>query len=218
MSVITEERPTNNSAGIPHDKRDKGGPDKSPVERHRRWLHGFFWPAFCLTVVMTKPSIDNAVIHKLIGIVGYALVTAAAVGRLWCSLYIRGRKSKELCQEGPYSICRNPLYVSAFLGGMGIAVVSNRAALMIVFPALFAAYYLLVIKAEEKRLTALYGEEYEAYRAVVPRIIPRFGIYRTPMTVAVTPEHYLRGIVKSMGYFWIVFALQLVESMKYASH
>jgi protein-S-isoprenylcysteine O-methyltransferase Ste14 len=140
------------------------------------------------------------------------------VGRLWCSLYIRGRKSKDLCQDGPYSICRNPLYLSAFLGGMGIAMVSNRAALMIVFPALFSAYYLLVIKSEEKRLMALYGRQYEAYCAVVPRIIPRFGIYRTPITVTVTPEHYLRGIVKSMGYFWIVFALQLVESIKSLSH
>jgi protein-S-isoprenylcysteine O-methyltransferase Ste14 len=217
MSMITEQG-SSSTAGIPFGRKNKRSHKKAAVERHRRWLHGFFWPVFFLTVVLTKASIDNPAIDGLIEIVSYTLVTAAVVGRLWCSLYIRGRKSKDLIQDGPYSICRNPLYVSSFLGGMGIAVASGRAALMIVFPALFCVYYFFVIKSEEKKLLELYGKEYEAYCAAVPRLIPRFGSYRTPTAVAVTPDQYLHGIVKSMGYFWILFALQLIESLKAVSH
>jgi protein-S-isoprenylcysteine O-methyltransferase Ste14 len=205
------------SPGMFYGGQAKGSRRKSPVERRRRWLQVVWWTAFFTTILMMKPSVDNKGVQQVITIVAWALVTAATVGRLWCSLYLRGRKSKSLCQAGPYSLCRNPLYVFAFLGGMGIAVAPDRAVLMILFPFLFWGCYLPVIRAEERRLSELFGGEYEAYCARVPRIIPRFKNYSTCETVTVTVDHYLRGIVKSMGYFWMILAVQLVETLRSSS-
>jgi len=42
---------------------------------------------------------------------GYLFLLAGLVIRIWCTCYIGSRKSKELIGEGPYSICRNPLYI-----------------------------------------------------------------------------------------------------------
>jgi protein-S-isoprenylcysteine O-methyltransferase Ste14 len=186
---------------------------KSLVERHRRLFQVVFWAAVAATLVTTKPSIHNTYAHGLVNLVAYGLVTAATAGRLWCNLYIRGRKSKSLCQDGPYSVCRNPLYLFSFLGVSGVALASDRLVLMILLPGLFSGYYLAVIKCEEKRLLALFGRDYETYRARVPRILPRFQGYSTPATVAMPVDQYLPGIMKSMGYLWILFLLELVEAL-----
>jgi len=205
------------SPGISYRGQAKGSHRKSPVERHRRWLQVVWWTAFFTTVLITKPSVDNAGRHEVITIVAWALVTTSTVGKLWCSLYLRGRKSKVLCQAGPYSLCRNPLYVLAFLGGLGVAVASDRAVLMILFPLLFWGCYIPVIRAEERSLSELFGREYEAYCARVPRIIPRFKNYSARETVPVTVDYYLRGIGKSMGYFWMIVAVQLIEILRSSS-
>ena len=41
---------------------------------------------------------------------GMILVGIASLGRMWCSLYIAGYKDDKLVTDGPYSLCRNPLY------------------------------------------------------------------------------------------------------------
>jgi len=212
MTSITGHGLNNHSAAA--SGRDDAAPQrKSAVERHRRLVQVVFWAAFLTTLLITKPSMENAYTHSLVDLVAYGLVTAATVGRLWCSLYVRGRKSKRLCQDGPYSVCRNPLYLFSLLGIIGVALASERLAPMILLPALFSGYYLAVIRSEEKRLRALFGEEYEAYCARVPRIVPHVKGYSTPETAAVPVDHYLAGIMKAMGYLWILFLVQLMETL-----
>jgi len=210
-SVTAQRRDAHPEAA--YGAKNAGRRRKSAVERHRRLAQLVFCAAVATTLVMTKPSIENSYTHSLIDLVAYGLVTAATVGRLWCSLYVRGRKSKCLCQDGPYSVCRNPLYLFSFLGLTGVALASERLALMIVVPVLSSGYYLALIRSEEKRLRALFGEEYEAYCARVPRIVPHVKGYSTPETVAVTVDHYLPGIIKAMGYLWMLFLVQLMETL-----
>jgi protein-S-isoprenylcysteine O-methyltransferase Ste14 len=45
---------------------------------------------------------------------GWCLWPGATL-RLWSTLYIGGRKRVVLVSDGPYSLCRNPLYVGTFL-------------------------------------------------------------------------------------------------------
>jgi protein-S-isoprenylcysteine O-methyltransferase Ste14 len=212
MRLITGHE-LNKGTGAAYNREGARSHSKSAVERHRRFVQVVFWAAVAATLVMTRPSIENPYIHSLVDLVAYGLVTAASVGRLWCSLYVRGRKSKYLCQDGPYSVCRNPLYLFSLLGVMGVALSSERLPLMIVLPVLSSGYYLAVIRSEEKRLRALFGGKYEAYCARVPRLLPHVKGYSTPETVAVTVDHYLPGIIKAMGYLWILFLVQLMETL-----
>ena len=52
----------------------------------------------------------NKVITFLLFFTGITLVGISSMGRMWCSLYIAGYKDNRLVTEGPYSLCRNPLY------------------------------------------------------------------------------------------------------------
>ena len=56
-------------------------------------------------------------------VVGLAGTGAACAGRLWCSVYIAGKKNRELVKVGPYSVCRNPLYFFSLVGAIGAALV-----------------------------------------------------------------------------------------------
>jgi len=56
---------------------------------------------------------------------GCVLAGAASLGRLWCALYIAGYKDGVLVTEGPYSLCRNPLYFCNLLGAAGVGLATE---------------------------------------------------------------------------------------------
>jgi len=152
--------------------------------------------------------------YRLIEILGYIVIVAGTLGRLWFGIYLFGRKSKELCRSGPYSICRNPLYIFSFITGMGVAAQCHNIAVMGVFASIFWGYYYFVIKAEEKGLATLFGNEYGDYCKAVPRIIPRLHQYRTPEMILVPIQAFFRALVKSVGPALLVAAAQLIEIVK----
>ena len=77
---------------------------------------------------------------------GMILVAIASLGRMWCSLYIAGYKDDRLVTDGPYSICRNPLYFFSMIGVLGIGCATETVTFPLVFIILFALYYPFVVK------------------------------------------------------------------------
>lgn len=187
---------------------------KSPLERHRSWINLAMWSFIFATVIFNGFSGEKRLIYGLEEIAGFILIAVATMGTLWCGSYLFGRKSKQLCQDGPYSVCRNPLYLFSGLGGLGVVIMTNRLILVIVYLVVFCVNYFLVVRFEEKRLLFLFGSEYENYTARVPRLIPRFRNYRTSDRLEVDPRRQLLGIVKSMRFFGMAFALNLIEVLK----
>ena len=61
----------------------------------------------------------------LLFLLGAILVGIASLGRLWCSLYIAGYKTKQLVTEGPYSMSRHPLYFFSLIGAIGVGLSSE---------------------------------------------------------------------------------------------
>ncbi len=122
---------------------------------------------------------------------GLLLTGVAAAGRLWCSLYIAGRKNRTLVTEGPYSLCRNPLYFFSLLGASGAVMATGMVSVTLLLAALFLLYYRPVIRAEEKRLAGLFGDEYCSYRDRVPRFLPRWRLLRHGESQQVNPRIFL---------------------------
>lgn len=117
---------------------------------------------------------------------GLPLAFAGEALRAWAVGYsgasTRGTvvTAPRLVTAGPYAHVRNPLYVGNFVTAVGFALAftggngrSRRTALVLGALGAMAAVYAIVIPHEERFLQETFGEEFAAYAAAVPRIIPR---------------------------------------------
>jgi len=106
--------------------------------------------------------------------VGFALVVVAALGRLWCSIYICGYKNRRVIQDGPYSVVRNPLYCFSLLGGVGVGFLVGSLAITALILLFFVWIYPITIRDEEENLERVLGQDYTDYKAKTPRLMPAF--------------------------------------------
>jgi protein-S-isoprenylcysteine O-methyltransferase Ste14 len=105
-------------------------------------------------------------------VAGVVPVLAGLALRLWASGYLR--KGEALTQQGPYGLCRNPLYLGSFLLLLGLAIASGSLLLLAGSPALFLLFYLPTMWREERELAVRFGSSYGEYSARVPRLVPRW--------------------------------------------
>lgn len=102
---------------------------------------------------------------------GVSFVAAGAAVRAWAAGYLV--KMQRLVTAGPFSLCRNPLYVGSFLISIGYLFMCNQPAAWIPGAIVFWVFHGGAIAYEEKLLCEKFGEEYEDYRRAVPCLIPR---------------------------------------------
>ena len=76
---------------------------------------------------------------------------------------------------GPYTRVRNPLLVGAIIALVGVALAMQSLALGLAAAGAAAAAHVWVVRVEEPRLRARFGEAYREYLARVPRWLPRIG-------------------------------------------
>ncbi len=167
---------------------------------------------FIVFVMISDQKENNA--YEIIEIFGYSLIIIGALGRLWCSIYICGYKNKEIIMDGPYSICRNPLYLFSFVSSAGILAGSKNIMLLLFFIPVYCIYHYFVVKNEEQKLKINFGIEYEKYCEKVNRFIPSFKNYFSRETVVVYPDKMFRAIIDSMWFFWMFILLEIIEYIK----
>ncbi len=143
---------------------------------------------------------------------GIVAVALATVGRLWCALYVSGRKAAELVTAGPYSLCRHPLYACNLLGVLGLGALSESLAVLAAFALAFAVIYPGVIRSEDRLLAARFPE-HAAYRLATPALWPRRQLYRSPARWEVDVPAYLRNVRDSV---WFVLGAVVIEMLERA--
>lgn len=132
--------------------------------------------------------------HEASELTGFLLLITAALGRIWCLAYIAGRKNRELCQDGPYSLCRNPLYFFSFVGVVGFSLAIQNVILGAIAAVAFLLYYSAVIRGEEKRLRTLHDREFDSYHACVPRFWPRLAMPTRKESLVLNLGPFTRGL------------------------
>ena len=150
-------------------------------------------------------------IHEGIEEAGALLIGACIVGRLFCTLYIGGRKNSLLVREGPYSVTRNPLYLFSLAGAAGLGLSSGSVALGLFFA---AGYFLILsatIRGEERRLLGAFGHAYAAYATEVPRWLPKLSLWRDSSGLSVDPALVRRTLREGAG---LLLAMPLVEVLE----
>jgi protein-S-isoprenylcysteine O-methyltransferase Ste14 len=147
--------------------------------------------------------------HVALEMSGFLLLIVAALGRLWAFAYIGGRKNRELCREGPYSLTRNPLYLFSFIGVLGASLALQSPPLCVVSALSFLSYHAFVIRAEEKRLAELFGPAFSRYCTAVPRFWPRLAAPQTTTAdLTLSSRLFTRALLE---VFWFLAAIVLIE-------
>ena len=85
---------------------------------------------------------------------------------------------RNLVVTGLYRYVRNPIYVAVVAIVLGQAVLLGDWGLIVYGALLWLAFHLFVVAYEEPTLEQTFGGEYEAFRANVPRWIPRMTPWR----------------------------------------
>ena len=165
-------------------------------------------------VLFTNPAaLIPSWMAELFEMLGYALLVAATLWRIWCSLFIAGSKNGELASSGHYSVVRNPLYIGNFLGIVGFGFAVEQPLLGLALGAAFAAFYPGVVAQEEANLLRIFGERYREYCARVPRWLPDWSLYREPETVSVSPRYVRKAILDAMWFLWAFAIWEFIEEL-----
>ena len=169
---------------------------------------------FLLIFFFSEPALENTGWEALLFLFGLILVGIATVGRLWCSLYISGRKSSRLVIHGPHSVSRNPLYFFSFLGVIGLGLATEIITLALFLSFSFLLSYRLVIHSEERFLENTFGDSYRSYCATVPRFLPKWSQHIELGTLEVAPKIFLRSVYEALWFAGLVGLLEFLEGMK----
>ncbi|WDP88485.1 MAG: isoprenylcysteine carboxylmethyltransferase family protein [Desulfobacter sp.] len=186
------------------------------VEKHRILISRIaaFIVLFFVVTSKSRWETENEILTFVLFVVGIFLVGIASLGRMWCSLYIAGYKDEQLITQGPYSLCRNPLYFFSMLGVMGIGFCTETLTFPFLFALLFSGYYPFVIKSEEKRLKSIFGYAFEQYTRKIPAFFPRMSSFEEPEAYQVNPLVYRIHIFSALWFVWIAGIIEVIEGLR----
>lgn len=121
----------------------------------------------------------------ILQVTGTLAVVAGVLGRFWSILYIGGHKNRRVMDEGPYSVCRHPLYLFSTIGVLGFGLMLGSIVLTVLLGVVFFTILSVTAAREERYLRASLGEDYDRYAARVPRILPDPRLFRTSPVINV---------------------------------
>ena len=139
--------------------------------------------------------------HPILPVAGPFLVLAGeglrwwAVGQIGVISRTRSTRLGPLITTGPFTLCRNPLYVGNLLIWAGFTVWSGLLWMLPITLGIFIVYYRSIIEWEEALLTERFGEAYTEYVSVTPRWWPRLD--RLPAALSASAMHPWRLVAFS---------------------
>ncbi len=105
--------------------------------------------------------------------------------RVWATLFIGGNKDLRLQTDGPYSVCRNPLYVGSFCFALAVSCMLKSTVFAAGVVLTFIVYLNFVVRAEEHFLGLRFGEDFANYCRRTPRFWPRWSLLHAPALLRV---------------------------------
>ena len=159
---------------------------------------------------------DHDAVFAVLHVSGVLLVVAGVLGRFWAILYIGASKNRGVMQDGPYSVCRHPLYLFSTVGTLGLGLLLGSLVLTACLG--FAVFAILSATAarEERFLRAEFGAAYAAYAALVPRILPRPSLFHGPATVTVAIKALRANFADALVFLSFIPLAELLNGIKAA--
>lgn len=177
----------------------------------------FAFAAAFLVIAPREPG--GATLHNLAELGGFMAIIGAIMARLWCTLYIGDRKSAQLVMDGPYSLCRNPLYTASILGAVGVGLQTGMYTFGLIGGVLCWAIFAVVVRREEAFLEGRFGETYRLYCARTPRFLPRPNLWReTAATYEFTSVSLWRTLRDGSVFLLALPLTEVVEELHEAGY
>lgn len=186
--------------------------------RSRGLVGGLLVAIFGAFVVLSGPALPEAAWRQIaFETLGWAVFVSGAALRFWATLYIGGRKRLTVVCDGPYSLCRNPLYVGTFLIALSAALMlqSLTFAVGILLGAIFYAW--ATVPAEERYLSETLGEPYLRYCQRTPRFWPRLSGFHTPATVEVSVKALRNEFRRAIRWIWLPAIMEVLCRLRLES-
>jgi protein-S-isoprenylcysteine O-methyltransferase Ste14 len=184
-------------------------------EKLRAFISRIFAALLILLIFVSSSQWDDRapIVSSLLFLCGIILVGIASVGRLWCSVYIAGYKTGTLITQGPYSMCRNPLYFFSLLGALGVGFATGTFLFPLIILIAFVLYYPFVIKSEENKLMNLHKSEFEIYVKKVPRFFPQISLLQEPKEYLVKPLVFKEHILSAIWFIWFPGIIAFIKGL-----
>ncbi|MBW2596855.1 MAG: isoprenylcysteine carboxylmethyltransferase family protein [Deltaproteobacteria bacterium] len=162
-------------------------------KRRVQLLRLAFVPVIFIAIFVRPSWSTDSTVAFVIELFGYLFLLGGLTIRIWCTFYIGNRKSKEIIAQGPYSICRNPLYIGTLLLAIGLGLCFENLLIFLLVPMIIIPVHIIATRMEETHLESKFGEQYRAYKQKVPRLWPRFSNYSSPDVIEIN-VHSIRRI------------------------
>jgi protein-S-isoprenylcysteine O-methyltransferase Ste14 len=150
-------------------------------------------------------------------VVATLVLLLAALVRTWAAAYLgsdvvkdRELHSERVVASGPYRYVRNPLYLGMWLLTLALAILMPPGGALFVV-ATVTILIVVLVYAEERKLTVERGETYAVYVRQVPRFFP--ALFPKIPANAQQP-HWLQGILGEI-HFWGILITYLVFADRY---
>lgn len=175
------------------EQNDQVGEEASIGELLFRWRDYTPIPLIFLLLLVARPTVVSATFGTLLIVAGEILrmYSVAFIGGI--SRTRKGSLGDHLVTSGPFALVRNPLYCGNFLIVAGFALYAAVFWFFLVALIGFAFQYYYIVMYEEKLLADKFGEEFAAYKRLVPAWFPR----RLPRADEVELPTSLEGALKS---------------------
>jgi len=108
-----------------------------------------------------------------------------------------------LVADGPYSICRNPLYFGSFLLAVATALFLQSLLCLMAVVIVTLIYMLTTVPVEEEFLRSRHGEDYEAYCRHVPRYWPSVQRFETPANLTIDIHRLRLECARASRWVWL---------------
>jgi protein-S-isoprenylcysteine O-methyltransferase Ste14 len=153
--------------------------------------------------------------RQAVDFAGSVFIIICIAGRCWASLYVGGRKNRELAIAGPYAYTRNPLYFFSALGLAGVGLTFGSLAIAGFYFAFAYLVFAYVAARETSALNEIFGEAYSTYRQEVPAFSPRLRRHASyvahPSPVTFDPAVLKRTAIDSSCFLLAIPGSGLVE-------
>jgi protein-S-isoprenylcysteine O-methyltransferase Ste14 len=171
---------------------------------------------FALLTLLSPPPLEEGGWSDLsLDALGWCVFVCGAAFRWWATLYIGNQKDSIVVRDGPYSICRNPLYFGNFLLTLAIAAYLGSVTMAVGILLATVIYLSVTIPVEERALLSRFGSEYAEYVRVVPRWWPQFRRLNSVATLQLDVSGLRIEATRALRWMWIPVLCELITQLRH---